>query len=50
MVKKRAIIEQSTLMLNRYFYDFEEWNEEAIAERGEALYRVIKDIWAQPSS
>ncbi|MGP5646847.1 HNH endonuclease family protein, partial [Psychrobacter celer] len=50
MVKKRAIIEQSTLMLNRYFYDFEEWNEEAIAERGEALYRVIKDIWAHPSS
>lgn len=50
MVKKRAIIEQSTLMLNRYFYDFEEWNEEAIAERGEALYRFIKDIWAYPSS
>lgn len=47
--KKKAIIEQSTLMINRYFYDLEEWNEDTILERGEALYKLIKEVWFYPA-
>ena len=49
-VKKKAIIEQSTLMVNRYFYDYDKWDEQSIKQRSESLYTIIKQIWCYPAS
>ena len=50
ITKREAIIEQSTLMINRYFYSLEEWNETNIIKRGDSLYQAIEEIWNYPSS
>lgn len=47
-IKKKEIIKQSTLMLNRYFYDYETWNEEDIKARSDLLFTYIRDIWTYP--
>lgn len=47
--KRKAIIEQSALSLNRYFYHVDEWDEDLIVERGERLFERAKDIWPYPA-
>lgn len=40
----------SVLRLNRYFSDFKEWNEAAIAERGKLIGEAICSIWPRPAA
>jgi hypothetical protein len=44
--KKKEISKQSTLKLNTYFIDLEEWDESAIEQRSEQLIEDIMSIWA----
>lgn len=48
--KRQAIIKQSALRLNRYFQDFEDWNEDAILKRSDHLFKSALKIWPYPSS
>lgn len=47
-VKVPAIMANAALALNRELGAFDRWNEEAIQERGEALFEFARDIWAPP--
>lgn len=44
-VKKREIGSQSTLIINQYFQDKNNWNEDEIEERSKSLYKSISKIW-----
>jgi len=45
-IKKQEIGIQSTLLLNKYFQDKTEWDEEEIKTRSKYLYEQIIKIWA----
>lgn len=47
--KRIALQKHSLLVLNREVTSYEEWNEEVIAERGTALFRVAKELWPLPT-
>lgn len=47
-VKVPAIMANAALALNRELVAFDQWNEDQIQERGEALFEVARDIWAPP--
>jgi hypothetical protein len=49
-IKEKELSSQSTLMLNRYFtqYNVKEWDMEAIKKRGEKLFEIVDDIWPRP--
>ncbi len=44
--KRPEIIKHSTLVLNSYFQDISDWNEERIEIRGKYLYEKIIEIWS----
>ncbi len=44
-VKKKELAKQSTLMLNTYFMDFENWEESTIETRTELMIEDIIKIW-----
>lgn len=44
-VKKKELAKQSTLLLNTYFIDFENWDESTIEKRTELLIDDIIEIW-----
>jgi hypothetical protein len=43
--KRDEILKHSALNLNRPFQDVKTWDEECIAQRSEALFKVAKKIW-----
>ena len=43
--KKKEIGGQSTLIINQYLQDKEDWNEEEISERSKSIYQTISKIW-----
>jgi hypothetical protein len=43
--KRTAIIEQSALGLNRFFQNVDQWDNGAIVERGEKLFKVAAQVW-----
>lgn len=43
--KQRELAKQSTLFLNTYFIDFEDWDESTIEKRTELLIEDIIQIW-----
>lgn len=47
-VKMPAVRSHSSLALNRELNGYDAWNEVAIAERGEALFRTARQIWLAP--
>ena len=47
--KRPEIIKQSTLILNSYFQNVLEWDEERIETRGEYLYNKFITIWSFPN-
>jgi hypothetical protein len=47
--KRKAFFENSNLQLNRVLMLRENWNEEAIRERGEALFKIGCQIWPGPA-
>jgi hypothetical protein len=49
-IKEKELSSQSTLMLNRYFtqYNVKEWRMDSIKLRGERLFEIADDIWARP--
>ena len=48
-VKMPAVRSHSSLALNRELNRYDDWNEEAIAERGAALFQTARQIWPAPS-
>jgi len=44
-VKQKELAKQSTLVLNTYFIDFEDWDESTINKRTELLIEDIIQIW-----
>ena len=46
--KRKYIIEQSALRLNRYFQNILEWNEDSIIKRSEFLLTTALKIWKYP--
>jgi hypothetical protein len=48
--KRAAILRNSALNLNRPLEEYDEWDEEAILDRGNALFKVAKKIWPRPAS
>nr|WP_277623940.1 HNH endonuclease family protein [Undibacterium sp. TS12] len=48
--KRQALFEHSNLQLNRDLMTRQQWNEDAIAERGEKLFDIARVIWAGPDS
>lgn len=48
--KKRQIIDNSALRLNKYFINLENWNEESILMRGRSLFQIAKKIWQYPTN
>jgi hypothetical protein len=46
--KQPAILEHSALTLNRQLQNYPQWTEEAILQRGEALFMVATGIWPYP--
>lgn len=46
--KRKEIIEQSSLALNRYFQNVDEWDEESIRERGKSLFKLATQAWPKP--
>ncbi|CAB3647714.1 DUF262 domain-containing protein [Achromobacter pestifer] len=46
--KRAALFEHSNLQLNRSLMQLTEWDEVAIAERGEALFEVARGLWVGP--
>lgn len=47
--KHKQILKHSALNLNRSLEEYDEWNEDAILERGRTLFKVAKKIWPRPS-
>lgn len=47
--KRTAILKHSALNLNRPLEDYDQWDEDAILQRGRALFRVAKKIWPRPA-
>lgn len=47
--KRRAILDNSLLTLNKYFMDVIEWNEDAIEKRSAALFELALKRWPRPA-
>lgn len=47
-VKRDAILQHSSLRLNRYFQTIDDWDEARIFARAEALVRDALDVWRGP--
>jgi Protein of unknown function DUF262/Protein of unknown function (DUF1524) len=47
--KRKAIIEQSALSLNRFFQNVDQWDTDAIVKRGEILFQTALKVWARLS-
>lgn len=45
-VKRKELAKQSTLLLNTYFIDYDEWDEESIDARSKSLIDTIIKVWA----
>jgi hypothetical protein len=43
--KRKAIVEQSALSLNRFFQNVDQWDTEAIVKRGEILFQTALKVW-----
>jgi hypothetical protein len=48
--KRKAIVEQSALSLNRYFQNVDQWDNDAIVERGEYLFKDALAVWPRVAS
>ena len=48
-IKRPAITQQTLRLLNSYFQDFTEWNEEKIEERSAKLAQDILTVWPAPA-
>jgi hypothetical protein len=48
--KRAEITSNSQLMLNKWFQERHEWDEERILERGRALFELARRIWPHPTS
>ena len=46
--KRTAILENSALALNRYFYHVADWDEVAIINRGKKLFEIALKVWPHP--
>lgn len=46
--KRIRIIEQSSLALNRYFLNVDQWDETAILTRGKNLFKLAIQSWPKP--
>jgi uncharacterized protein with ParB-like and HNH nuclease domain len=46
LIKQKEIGSQSTLIINQYFQNKSDWNEEQIRERSKIIYDSISKIWA----
>ncbi len=46
LIKQKEIGSQSTLIINQYFQNKSDWNEEQIKERSKIIYDSISKIWA----
>jgi hypothetical protein len=44
-IKKKEIVKHSTLILNSYFIEIEQWNEAEIEKRSAMLIESILKIW-----
>ncbi|MGM0582911.1 MAG: DUF262 domain-containing protein [Bacteroidota bacterium] len=44
-IKQKEISNQSTLIMNTYFNNKTDWNEDEILKRGKELFDSIKNIW-----
>ena len=47
--KRPALLKYSILALNHAFQDQDEWNEEAIIQRGRELGKVALTLWSRPA-
>ncbi|WP_420416098.1 DUF262 domain-containing protein [Pacificispira sp.] len=47
--KRKEIVEQSALAMNRYFNHVPDWDEERIVTRGEHLFKHALNTWQRPS-
>ncbi len=47
--KRPEILKYSKLNLNRYFNEVNEWDENAIVERGQNLFSTAKQVWPYPN-
>nr|WP_175875190.1 DUF1524 domain-containing protein [Burkholderia sp. BCC0097] len=48
--KRQALFEHSNLQLNRELMQLQQWDEVAIANRGEKLFEVARVLWGGPAS
>ena len=48
--KQPAIVEQSTLVSNRYFFDIPQWDVDEIRARGRWQFDSARRIWRRPSN
>ena len=46
--KRAAILRHSALNLNRSLEEYDLWDEDAILQRGRALFKIAKKIWPRP--
>ena len=46
--EKKRYLRESVLALNRYFDQVQEWNERAIEDRADTLFRHARILWAGP--
>lgn len=47
--KRQALFDHSNLQLNRELMQIQQWDEAAIAARGEKLFKVARMLWAGPT-
>jgi hypothetical protein len=47
--KRESLFAESNLQLNRQLMRLQEWNEEAIDQRGRAMFDVARQIWQGPA-
>jgi uncharacterized protein with ParB-like and HNH nuclease domain len=48
--KRTEILKHSAINLNRFLQDLDDWDEEAIIERGKTLFKVASKIWKYPKT
>ena len=49
-VKRKALKDQSLLVMNREITKEDDWGEDQIDERGSKLFEVAKDLWPYPQT
>ena len=48
--RKKELLHDSNLQLNRYFTPLSAWTEEAITTRAEKLAEIVVQLWPRPLS